>query len=548
MAAARADKIVVLDRARLRAKYGTAGTRRVVAAIDRLIDADDDRGIHTRRVDISSARSLRPYGAARVTGLDPAATVTAVDAICAQEQPDYVLLLGGPDVIPHVPVSNPLAGGVDPDANVPSDLPYACRAGVTVDPARLVGPSRATGRLPDVPGASDPAVLLALLRTARRWVPAAADRYRQHLTVSAATWRASTEETVDRLFGRVDVRLSPPDGPDWTDAQLERPTHFFNLHGATADPRFFGESVGGTGPRFPVAHEGADVDGRLAVGALGTAECCYSAELYDPALSAAVLPMAVAYLAAGAYAYVGSTTVSYGPAVGNGGADLICRYFIEEILGGASVGRAFLEARQRFVRDHAVLRPTDLKTLAQFVVYGDPSVHPVVRLGAQRVPLAPLPDPGGDAAKTARVATRLLAAGRSERRRNLEAAAWALDHTTAVAAPLPAGAPDVLPKGPAGVTPADRMTAVTATAGLATPPDAAERKLFGVRAPDAAAGIAGPDDRIEVVLIPAGRRQRRPPRRARSSLRRDPSAVDITVITATVRDGEVVAWTTEMTR
>jgi hypothetical protein len=548
VADARADKVVVLDRARLRAKYGTAGTRRVVAAVDRLIDADDDRGIHTRRVDVSSTRSLRPYGVGRVTGLDAAAAVTAVDAICAQEQPDYLLLLGGPDVIPHVAVRNPLAGGVDPDPDVPSDLPYACTTGVTVDPARLVGPSRATGRLPDVPGASDPAALLALLRAARGWMPAAADRYRQHLTVSTATWRASTEETVDRLFGHVDVRLSPPDGPDWTNAQLSRPTHFFNLHGATADPRFFGESLGGTGARFPVAHEAADVDGRLATGALGTAECCYGAELFDPALAAGLLPMPVAYLAAGAYAYVGSTTVSYGPAVGNGGADLMCRYFIEEILGGASVGRAFLECRQRFVRDHAVLRPTDLKTLAQFVVYGDPSIHPVVRLGAERIPLGPTPDPGGDAAKTARVATRLLAAGRSERRRNLEAAAWALDHTTAVAAALPAGAADELPKGPAGVTPVDRITTVAATAGIGAPLDAAERKLFGIQAPDAAEGIAGPDDRLEVVLIPAGARRRRPPRRARSTLRRDPTAVDITVVTATVRDGEVVAWTTELTR
>jgi hypothetical protein len=51
-----ADKIIVLDGARLRANYGTTGTRRVAAAVDRLIDADDDRGMHTRRVDVSSAR------------------------------------------------------------------------------------------------------------------------------------------------------------------------------------------------------------------------------------------------------------------------------------------------------------------------------------------------------------------------------------------------------------------------------------------------------------------------------------------------------------
>ena len=543
-----ADKVVVFDRSRLRDKYGTAGARRVVEAVDRLIDADDERGVRTRRVDLSSTRSLRRYGVPRPTQLDPAATVTAVDAICGREQPDYLLLLGGPDVIPHFPVRNPLAGGVDPDPDVPSDLPYACTSGVTNDPAGLIGPSRATGRLPDVPGGSDPAALIAMLDIARRWVPLGADHYRHHLIVSTQTWRASTEETADRLFGTVDVRLSPPDGPAWTDEQMERPTHFFNLHGATADPRFLGHSLGGPGPRFPVAHQASDVADRLAAGALGTAECCYGAELYDPALSAGVLPMPLAYLSAGAYAYVGSTNTSYGPPIGNGGADLICRYFLENVLGGASVGRAFLQARQRFVRDRPVLRPTDLKTLAQFVLYGDPSIHPVVRLGPEREPVAPAPDPEGDAAKSARVATRLLRAGRSARRRNLEAAAWALDRTTALASPTPSYDDALLPKGAADAQAATRVAEVAATAGVPVPTGEAERMVFRVEVPGPMEGLAGPDDQLEVVLVPTTPTPERPRRRARATLRPDPAAVDITVVTATVRGGEIVAWTTAVTR
>jgi hypothetical protein len=44
---------------------------------------------------------------------------------------------------------------------------------------------------------------------------------------------------------------------------------------------------------------------------------------------------------------------------------------------GASIGRAALQARQRFVRSASPPDPSDLKTLAQFNLYGDPSITPV---------------------------------------------------------------------------------------------------------------------------------------------------------------------------
>jgi hypothetical protein len=47
------------------------------------------------------------------------------------------------------------------------------------------------------------------------------------------------------------------------------------------------------------------------------------------------------------------------------------------VLEGASLGRAALMARQRFIQETSELDPVDLKTLAQFNLLGDPSVHPV---------------------------------------------------------------------------------------------------------------------------------------------------------------------------
>jgi hypothetical protein len=78
---------------------------------------------------------------------------------------------------------------------------------------------------------------------------------------------------------------------------------------------------------------------------------------------------------------VGSTTTAYGPADGNGQADLVCRYALEGVMNGASSGRALLDARQRYIREIGVMGPEDLKTIAQFDLLGDPSLVAVATPG-----------------------------------------------------------------------------------------------------------------------------------------------------------------------
>ena len=70
------------------------------------------------------------------------------------------------------------------------------------------------------------------------------------------------------------------------------------------------------------------------------AECCYGAQLFNPNDADGSLPMSNAYLGAGAAGYFGSTTIAYGPATGNGAADLLAQYFLINVLAGASLGRA----------------------------------------------------------------------------------------------------------------------------------------------------------------------------------------------------------------
>lgn len=370
------DKLIVSNRSALRAKYGGAGLRQLNAALSALIAADKKRGLKTRVVYLDDARSMKALSAPVVTDAgSPRQNKLAVDALYAKLVPDYLVLLGATDVIPHQDVANPLyKPGDDDDRWVFSDVPYACDAGYSHDAAKFVGATRVVTRLPDLAGASNTAFLLSLLATATGYARRPRADYANGFGLSAKVWKGSTGLSLSKLFGSATLlNTSPAAGPSFGAAQLAPLVHFINCHGTPSDPTFYGQ----TGKRYPEALTSKALNNRVKPGTLAAVECCYGAELYDSFALGLDLPICQNYLGQGAYAYMGSTTVAYGPATGNGSADLICQYFLLRMFEGASIGRAGLEARQSYVQQAAQMDPVDLKTLMQFCVYGDASVHPV---------------------------------------------------------------------------------------------------------------------------------------------------------------------------
>jgi hypothetical protein len=102
-------------------------------------------------------------------------------------------------------------------------------------------------------------------------------------------------------------------------------------------------------------------------------------------------------------------------------ADWVVTGFLKSVLGGASLGRALLEAKQDFVNwIQKQGRSPDLaeeKTLLQFVLLGDPSIHPVAPslAGAGPATAASGPAPAGMALSTS-LAGQGATAERSARR------------------------------------------------------------------------------------------------------------------------------------
>ena len=145
-------KVVVTNWGALLAKYGEAGLARVRKAIDALVAADAQRGIQTRVIGMDAAREMQPFRAQPVRGEDDIeGAKNAVDAIDRRLLPHYILILGGPDVVPMQQLEN--FSGVtergedgDLDKVVDSDLPYACDMPFSRDPADFQGPARAAPR------------------------------------------------------------------------------------------------------------------------------------------------------------------------------------------------------------------------------------------------------------------------------------------------------------------------------------------------------------------------------------------------------------------
>lgn len=400
------NKILVANCSALSEKYGANGLKAVLEATKALVAADKNRGLTTQLVDISNVATMKKFKRSAVkSSKNERQCKDAVDAIYVSLKPDYLVLLDGPDVLPHVMLNNPAVG--DGDKKVPSDLPYASAAPLTTrDPAAFAAVTRVVGRVPGLTGAKDPDFLIKQIKAASGFKALKRADYLDHFAISAEVWDKSTEESINNIFGSTTIKLCPPTVSPAVAKLLAPLCHFINCHGAEVDPKFYGQHAN----QFPTAMTSDDVAKGAKRNALIAAECCYGAQLYDPALAGDKWPISNAYLAVGAIGFFGSTTIAYGPAEGNGSADLLTQYFLINALEGASLGRACLQARQKFVLGEKMEDPINLKTLAQFILLADPSLQPCPAESPQAVANAKAVDPAA-ARETRRVA--LAAAGKA---------------------------------------------------------------------------------------------------------------------------------------
>jgi hypothetical protein len=373
------DKAIVTNLSALKRKYGTAGVEKIQSALKNLIVKDQKRGLGTRFFSLDDAAAMKQVNGKPVTkAIDPKQNKNAIDAVYRAFAPDYLMILGSIDVIPHQNLKNPLYSPYDdPDKFAFGDLPYACEAKYSQRPQNFFGPTRVVGRLPDITGAKDPQYLLALLKIAAGYKNGDAQSYRSYFGISAEVWKNSTDLSLSATFGNAaNLKTVPPSNAKWPSAMVKRLSHFINCHGAPDDSHFYGQPRSGA-QLYPVALDAVYLNKKISEGTVAAAECCYGGQLFDPAYDKGQMGIGNTYLGNKAYGFFGSTTIAYGPDDHNDQADLICQYFLQSLLKGASLGRAALEARQKFAHTASMSDPSNVKTMAQFNLYGDPSIAPI---------------------------------------------------------------------------------------------------------------------------------------------------------------------------
>lgn len=365
-------KIIVTIKSNLSSKYG-ALLPKIEALLQKLIDYDQDRGIDTALIYIDDALTGHKYGFEAPTDFSPRNCKLAVDQLYQMIKPEYLVIFGAQDVFPFQDIINQVySSGNDEDKLVPSDLPYACDSEFSDDWNKFTSPTRVVGRIPDLPGDHQMDYIKAIIENIIKSSPQTRAYYGSYFASSAKVWQKSTEESVKNIYGSyADLVLCPPIiAGKVTKVQLGAMSHFYNCHGSLNTTDYYGQEGGS----YPPSISTALLDGKISYGNVTAAECCYGSQLLDPNIHGKSI--ASNYLYNGSLSFMGSSTIAYGPVAGQGLADLICQYYLINVLAGASCGRAMLEARQKFLTvSGPTLDPLELKTLAQFHILGDPSLQ-----------------------------------------------------------------------------------------------------------------------------------------------------------------------------
>jgi hypothetical protein len=396
-------KLSVTVKGRLEAKYNDAAREKIKAAIELWKNADAKRGIHTVHVAVDDRAEMtnlwrdhfpRKRRVTPLSGKPSALKIKrVVDDLWDRLNPEYLVLFGGDDVIPMFKVENPSHNWKgDWDRKLPTDNPYATSKPFLpsdVDPPYLI-PERVVGRIPDMHANGDPAWLVDYLATAIHWKSRSARFYRETYAICSSDssgpgkeFMQSISKPVSKLF------VSPPTRDISTSARrrLSARLHMIRCHGNPLDAAFWGHDPDEENEEkaWKRAITSTTLKARLQPATLVGTMCCYGAQIFSPTLRHArshrKWPLASTYLRRGALAFVGSTKRAWLGGDRMDSADWLVADYLKRVLGGASIGRAFLESKQKHLgfqleNGQSIDRP-DQKTLIEYVLLGDPSIHPV---------------------------------------------------------------------------------------------------------------------------------------------------------------------------
>jgi hypothetical protein len=281
-------------------------------------------------------------------------------ALCAES----VLIVGDERVIPMPCLENPVGA----DSDVDSDYPYSALS--EADPWEELHPERvAVGRIPvgTASGAGPGTKYLENVLRAQGGIAAA-----EPFGLGAAVWAGASRETL-ATFSRAPVVLSPPSCVRVVEERLgsHQGLLYFNLHGTNEpdEPGWFGESHQREFPKVVVPRHFKELADFNVVGV----EACYGGRFTGYAEDGSCLLSALGHRTLG---FLGASRIAFGPPdPPRGLADIVVGDFLRHVSGGASLGRAHMEAR-RALEDAAEEDAHARLSILEFNLFGDPDLCP----------------------------------------------------------------------------------------------------------------------------------------------------------------------------
>ncbi len=323
------------------------------------------------------------------------------DIICYEKEnrlpeSNYLFIIGGHEVIPVATINHYLAGDPDfedCDKDIETDIlysyPYGPHTQYSLESAEIYKQEMyfLPGRLP-IPAGSDISYLVNYLQNAincRNGLPvkkiyAQTDPHWKNLTAWLMEPYNKAGMLPDRsnISGKYsygNVMLGPDITSEHIRAVMDTDTDFIylNLHGSNnpASPGYAGEYPTNTchyASIFPVSAMEIPETCNVFI-----AEACYGGRFigYDTMHS-----MIQAGLAHKTVIGMASSRIAFGGFDAPGGnADTICGLFTAYLLGGYRAADAFVMARKAFFREDGMLNPYEAATLAEFNLYGDPTLR-----------------------------------------------------------------------------------------------------------------------------------------------------------------------------
>lgn len=299
--------------------------------------------------------------------------ISLVNSAVSQGQ-RYLFILGDNEVIPTCVWEN-MAGDREHDSDVSSDLPFA-----TLDIDSPFNGKKfdfdnflCVGRLPT-------AVFMSYMNNITAYkIPASLNSF----AMSAMVWAM---ETMD-IYAHVRAAAGNVHGPEMETSPLFKlgqeksciPSNtnilLFNLHGSNQTEYWYGQEDS----NYPEAmsHESFN---HLTEPHFLAVEACYGARYEKLPVSQSILLSA---LNGKCLSFLGSSRIAFGRPMPEGCcADVICCEHLVNLLHGMTAGQAFNLARKKLMEESG---PDEIKTLAEFSLYGDPSLS-ILQSSAKSIP------------------------------------------------------------------------------------------------------------------------------------------------------------------